>query len=1388
MAILSELLANLDTNFQIRGLQFEQICKWYLENDPKYRLELKKVWLWKEWPERWGPDAGIDIVAETFDKKLWAIQAKAYASNYSITKADVDTFLSESSRQVFSYRLLIATTNFIGSTAERTLRDQEKPVGKVLFFDLEKSDLDWPESPESLHAKIHEPKKPLPHQQRAISDVCKGFSDNGRGQLIMACGTGKTLVSLWVAEKLQSHRTLVLLPSLSLLAQTLREWTANASQKFHFLPVCSDDTVRGEDHLIAKTSDLGLPVTTDAKEVAAFLHQPGPIVIFSTYQSSPVIAEAFTVDNTPVFDIAIADEAHRCAGLASGSFATILDSTAIKARHRLFMTATPRYFTDRIQREADQLDFEIASMDDTSKFGKVFHLLSFSDAIKQDLLCNYRVVIIGVDDDTYRRYAEYGRFVTTDGKKITDARTLASQIAIAKAMHKYNLRRVISFHSRIKKAKDFSKELPEVINWMPDNLRPNGNFWSAHVSGEMPSGHRDALLDRFRHLGDDERGLIANARCLGEGVDIPTLDGVAFIDPRHSQVDIVQAVGRAIRKAPDKKIGTIVLPVFIEPTEDPEKALDGSAFRPVWDVLKALRAHDTALGETLDLLRTQLGQFGKTTTSFPEKLIVDLPITVGKSFAESLYIKAVERSTTSWEFFFGLLEQYIQHNGTTMIQRKYITRNGDRLGIWVAVQQQAFRKGKLSRDRQQALEQLPGWVWEHSEALWQEGFKYLREYYQQKGHTNIPKNYVTEDNYNLGTWVRRQWTAYEKGKLSLEQQQVLEQLPGWVWGPKTDPPRWQQWFDRLRQFVERNGHSSVPLNYQTEDGYFLDTWVQNQRQAYKYNRLSLERRQALEQLPGWVWTRKSKRTPDPQPKNKLTPDPQYWQRWFDRLRQFVEHEHSTNVPQKYVTEDNYNLGSWVAAQRAAYPKGKLSLERQQALEQLPGWVWAPNKRMPDQRWQEWFNRLRQFVEREHSTNVPTKYVTEDNYNLGKWVQAQRTAYKTGNLPLERQQALEQLLGWAWGNRRKSYTWNECYNYLYKYIKREGSSNVQGNYKTEEDFNLGKWVSTQRAKYNQGKLPMKEQRLLERFPEWSWRVHTATWVERFKRLCEYVKREGNARVPASYVEKDGFKLGLWVMSQREMYKHQRLSRKRQKILEQLPGWVWRPREEQKGFTKNKNWSERLKRLREYSAQNAHACVPANYVTEDGFKLGTWVRDQRYEHKKENLSKEQEQALEQLPGWVWNAIEKYGFRKNSASWMKYFERLCKYVELKGNSCVPYNYVAENGLRLGLWVVVQRTIHKKGKLSAERQKMLEGLLGWTWDPFALAWTEGLQRLQKFIEREGHTVVPTSYFTEDGFRLGCWVGAQRTAYKKGKLSLERQRSLEQLPGWKWAMRKTST
>ena len=291
------------------------------------------------------------------------------------------------------------------------------------------------------------------------------------------------------------------------------------------------------------------------------------------------------------------------------------------------MTATPRYYTGRVIKAAQESEMEIASMDDPVKFGGVFHRLSFGEAIGRGLLTDYQVAVVGVDDATYRKWAEKGVLVRRDNKT-TDARTLASQIGLAKAMRKYDLRRVISFHSRVLRAKRFAAEMPDVIAWLPARQRPSGRLWAGYASGDMSAGERHVRLQRLRRLDEGERGLLTNARCLSEGVDLPTLDGVAFIDPRGSEVDIVQAVGRAIRLADDKTIGTIVIPIFIDLAANPETALDSSAFKAVWDVLSALRSHDDDLGERLDELRRQLGQGRRI--KIPEKIHVDLPATVGR--------------------------------------------------------------------------------------------------------------------------------------------------------------------------------------------------------------------------------------------------------------------------------------------------------------------------------------------------------------------------------------------------------------------------------------------------------------------------------------------------------------------------------------------------------------------------------------------------------------------------------------------------------------------------------------------------------------------------------------------------------------------------------------
>ncbi len=674
------------------GGDFEWLCQWFLENAPRYRGLFDQVWLWKDWPERWGPDAGIDIVARTREGELWAIQAKADHPDRTISKREIDSFLSESNRSQFAYRLLMATTDDIGATARRTLHGQEKPVGLVLRGHFLMEEVQWP-------AQIGGTAEQLPrwtarpHQATAIDAVVNGYRDHDRGRLIMACGTGKTLTALWIAERLQSSLTLVLVPSLSLVQQNLAEWGRHSAQDFDKLVVCSDESVvqRNEDTALQSTADLGVKVTTEPAEIRQFLdeHRKRPAVVFATYQSSDRIATAYREGEAPAeprggritnrtgsagaspsrqskpFDLAICDEAHRLAGHAEGLFATVLDGKKIKASKRLFMTATPRYFKEHVKRRAAELEFELVSMDDAHVFGPEFHVLTFHEAISakpEPLLTDYQVVVIGVTDREAKAWAERATLVRLPARRgspdpaetadrrspphaaherqtprgdlrskrragsgdprtaqefTTDARTLAAQIGLAKAMQKYDLRKLITFHSSVAKAARFvdatrRDSLPGVIPHLTRSARPSGKLWTKHISGRTPAGQRATLLKGLGHLPEDTRGILSNCACLGEGVDVPVLDGVAFIDPKRSMVDIIQAVGRVIRKAAGKQLGTIVIPVFIDESEDADHVLSQSAFEPVWQVLKALRAHDRRLADELDQLRLLLGNRSKS--------------------------------------------------------------------------------------------------------------------------------------------------------------------------------------------------------------------------------------------------------------------------------------------------------------------------------------------------------------------------------------------------------------------------------------------------------------------------------------------------------------------------------------------------------------------------------------------------------------------------------------------------------------------------------------------------------------------------------------------------------------------------------------------------------
>ena len=1138
MTIFSDLFARLDPDPRVRGKQFEHVCKWFLTNDPTYKNTLRRVWLWSEWTGRWGGDAGIDLVAEDHDGRLWAIQAKAYAPENTVTKADVDKFLAESSRAVFSYRLLIATTDKLHHVARRTINDQEKQVAFVGLSDLLTSEVNWRTNPFDMRpSPPPKPAKPREHQREAIRDVVKGFTKSDRGQLIMACGTGKTLTSLFIKEKLDAERTLVLVPSLSLLKQTMQAWRVNGKVLFEALPVCSDETVgrSEEDAAVAHTSELGVPVTTDPHDIAAFLRRrSGPRVVFSTYQSSPQIAAAFAVGRVPAFDLAIADEAHRVAGIESSDFATVLDATAIQARRRLFMTATPRYFTGRVLKAAQEADLEVASMDDPSKFGTVFHRLPFGEAIKRELLTDYQVVVVGVDDATYKEWAEQGTLVIRDGKKITDARTLAGQIGLAKAMRKYDLHRTISFHSRVARAREFAAEVPEVVQWMPARQRPKGALWSSYASGEMTAGERHVRLQHLSRLDDGQRGLLSNARCLSEGVDVPTLDGVAFIDPRRSEVDIVQAVGRAIRRAPDKTLGTIVIPVFVDTEADPEDALNDSAFKPVWDVLMALRAHDEELAEQLDECRRMLGVLRNgRKLPIPTKVTIDLPDRerVGAAFVRAFEVKLVEMTTAPWEQWFGVLERYVNQNAHARVPVGY-TVDGYRLGQWVSNQRSLHFRGALDAERECRLEGLAGWTWDVLDEKFEEAFSRLQRYVNCHGDARVPDSYE-DDGYKLGAWVGIQRQRKAKGIISPDRAKRFEELPGWTWDWRTD--QWEEDFNRLQTYVEQNGHARVPRDYAV-DGDPLGFWVQRQRMFHAKGILSSDREHRLEALPGWSWDTRVDQ----------------WEDAFIRLQAYVKQKGDACVPLTYSDADGYKLGVWVGTQRGRYArqpgKARLSAYQQHRLEALPGWRW--DARDHADRFEEGFSQLQAYVQQKGDAQIPALYKTADGYSLGGWVHVQRHKFVNGTLDPDRQRQLEELPGWTWVVDR----WEKGFSRLQAHVEQKGNARAPQGYMVDGQ-DLGSWIASQRNYYKRGKLSADRQHRLEALPGWTWDPYADAWEKAFARLQAYAEQKGDTDVPLGY--KDGvYKLGRWVALQRSLFAEGSLDAGRRHRLQELPGWTWK----------------------------------------------------------------------------------------------------------------------------------------------------------------------------------------------------------------------------------------
>ncbi len=626
------------------GNAFERLAKVFLENDATQNQQFSKVWHYQEWAtEHEGyakTDIGIDLVAKLRDEEGYcAVQCKFYEPEHTISKADLDSFISAASTDDFTRLMLIDTsTQPIGKNAQSVFDKISQDYTRIQLSELEESRIDWSSYISDGTVRLHSKKELRDHQIKALKAVREGLAEDDRGKMIMACGTGKTFTSLRIAEEIagDGKTVLYMVPSLALMSQTVREWKNDAKKDFTAFSACSDDKVGNrkpsDDQIEISLKDLAFPATTDARKLAEQIDRSDKskmTVVFSTYHSIGVISSAQFDHNLDEFDLIICDEAHRTTGATlvgddESNFVKIHSNDNVRGKKRLYMTATPRIYGETARRREDEGEVSLASMDDKSIFGETLFHRGFGWAVENDLLTDYKVVVLMMDeqlvsDRVQRSFTEGAELELDDATKMVGCYKALAKVGMQTDREGIPedtkpMKRALAFCQNIKTSQMFSSEFSSVVDDyishedVTEEHKTDLKVELFHVDGTFNAEQRNEKLGWLKDETDENIcRVLTNARCLSEGVDVPALDAIMFLHPRKSQIDVVQSVGRVMRIAEGKKLGYVILPITVAPGVSAEKALnDNERYQVVWQILNALRAHDERFDSTIN--RIGLGE------------------------------------------------------------------------------------------------------------------------------------------------------------------------------------------------------------------------------------------------------------------------------------------------------------------------------------------------------------------------------------------------------------------------------------------------------------------------------------------------------------------------------------------------------------------------------------------------------------------------------------------------------------------------------------------------------------------------------------------------------------------------------------------------------------
>ncbi|MEU6351624.1 Helicase associated domain protein [Streptomyces sp. NPDC047072] len=1077
-----------------------------------------------------------------------------------------------------------------------------------------------------------------PHQADAVESVTRAIGRGGRTSLIAACGTGKTRIGRAAAVRLGTvRRVLVVLPTIDLLVQTLRGYRdAGDGALGTVAAVCSDPSVAELELLHGEPDIL---VTTTPAVLADSVRDQECVTVLSTYASLPVIAEAHGLHGLPDWDLAVIDEAHRTTGRADGPWKTVHRDEQVPARRRLYMTATPRI--------SERGGEAMVSMHDTTIFGEVSYRLPFSRAIEMGLLADYRVVVpVVTDEEVHRLAADESLEMRLGGSKLSPA-MLAGQIAVLRTMKEFGVRRAISYHHRVAEAKKWAQTLPAAAALLPGGIE----LWAGHVSGMQAPHLRRRIIERLADPGG-ETVVVSNAKVLAEGVDVPAVDAVVFTRPRDSAVDTVQAVGRALRTGGrSDKVATIVVPLLLAAGESPEAALEGSAWEPVWQVIRALRDHDDRLEDFLSVKRVQLGEGSLFEGAEREAKLppwlhirgVDVPT----EFAEAITIRALRASSPSWDEFYGAARAYAYVHGHANAPAKWVSPGGLKVGQWILDQRRARREGRLSADREAALEAVHV-VWNIKDDGWTAALGHAQKYFTQHGHLDMRQDERAEDGYQIGRWIGWQRMAYHQGKLPDDRVAALDKL-GMVWNKALTA--WQRNYSEAQQYYEEHGDLLVVPSHVTASGCRLGTWIAKQRDNYQKDKLSAEQIVLLDEI-GMAWR----------------PLDEAWQQAYQHACAYRERHGHLDVPTGYVASDDFRLGRWIINQRKARREDRMPEDKIRALEDL-GIVWDPL----EAKWERGLAEARAYKDRYKDLRVHARYVAPSGYKLGGWIADQRKAQARERLPKDRIDRLN-ALGMSWAVPDD--TWQVAYRDLCAYREANGNQDLPQDFLSSSGINLYKWAATQRMARAGGQLSDERQRLLDRigFP---WDLEHDRWMRRYYEVSAAM---GEIKSPRSLDV--GSPERIWLDNQAVAYRKARLDAERRELLEAL------------GVTADQVWTmwrSAYDELAAFRKEEGHFQVPDDYRTIDGVLLAKWKTFQRSQRNKDKLAEEKVRLLEKI-GFPWDPV--------AERWDIRYEEAVAFKRRNGH------LLPAQGSKLHTWLVRQHRNSERGILNRSHRTLLDHL----------------------------------------------------------------------------------